>query len=177
MQHRSVPASPRSLPGRAIAPGPDDEQGSCSAHPPLISPAAAQPRPAVVRAVGRMTREFTSVVYAQQGDTETACFVHDRPTDMVLTGHDDPVSKRDASASRAARALDAAGGLVHRGEIAKRLPPGLTLQRVRTITEGEDFPAPYVVLGGWPIWIEADVAQWAQQRGREWLPGDAPPGK
>lgn len=85
------------------------------------------------------------------------------------------MSKRDPAAGKAERALDRAGGLVHRGLIAKGLG-GLSLQRTLTITESDDFPAPYVVLGGRPIWIAADVAAWAEARGRSWTPPAAPSG-
>jgi len=60
--------------------------------------------------------------------------------------------------------MDQAGGIVHRGGIAKAF--GLSLQRITTITGQKGFPDPYVTLGGRPIWIVADVKQWADENGR-----------
>lgn len=96
---------------------------------------------------------------APDGQVSTSC----RLTDV----HDAPVSKRDPAAAKAHRALDRAGGLVHRGLIAKGLG-GLSLQWTMSITEAPDFPDPYTVLGGRPIWITADVVKWAEEHHRAW---------
>jgi hypothetical protein len=72
-------------------------------------------------------------------------------------------------ARRAHRALDAAGGLVGRGGIARGCQPPVSLPRAHELTELEGFPAPYARVGNTPVWIVADVAVWFRERGRNWL--------
>ena len=61
---------------------------------------------------------------------------------------------------------------MHRGEIARRLHPSVSLQRALKISEADDFPPSVAVLGNWPIWIDADVKTWAEAHGRTWLTKD-----
>jgi hypothetical protein len=80
------------------------------------------------------------------------------------------------AARRAHRALDAAGGLVGRGGIARGLDPPRSQPRTHAITTAADFPAPYARVGNTPVWIVADVATWFAAKGRAWTPpGTAPP--
>jgi len=74
------------------------------------------------------------------------------------------------AARRARRALDAAGGLVGRGGIARGLQPPISQPRAHAITSAADFPPPYARVGNTPVWIVADVAVWFATRGRTWTP-------
>lgn len=77
----------------------------------------------------------------------------------------------DANAARRAhRALDAAGGLVGRGGIARGLQPPTSVARAHQITTAAGFPAPYARIGNTLVWIVADVAVWFAATGREWTP-------
>lgn len=82
------------------------------------------------------------------------------------------------AARRAHRALDAAGGLVGRGGIARGLEPPVSMPRAHELTITPGFPAPYSRVGNAPVWIAADVAVWFAGRGRAWSPPheqDEPP--
>ena len=72
------------------------------------------------------------------------------------------------AARRARRALDAAGGLVGRGGIARGLQPPISQPRAHAITSAADFPPPYARVGNTPVWIVADVAVWFATKGRTW---------
>ena len=74
------------------------------------------------------------------------------------------------AAHRARRALDAAGGIVGRGGIARGLQPPISQPRAHAITTADGFPAPYARVGNAPVWVVADVAAWFAARGRTWTP-------
>lgn len=74
----------------------------------------------------------------------------------------------DSNAAR--RALDAAGGLVGRGGIARGLQPPVSQPRAHAITTTDGFPAPYARVGNTPVWVVADVATWFAANGRTWTP-------
>jgi hypothetical protein len=78
------------------------------------------------------------------------------------------------AARRARRALDAAGGLVGRGGIARGLQPPVSQPRAHAITTTDGFPAPYARVGNTPVWVVADVATWFAATGRTWTPPTRP---
>lgn len=58
--------------------------------------------------------------------------------------------------------------LAGRSELADML--GISRQRVRTLTERPDFPAPIAELRRGPIWRIEDVEKWARRVGRTLQP-------
>lgn len=49
---------------------------------------------------------------------------------------------------------------------------GVSRQRVTQLLEADDFPPPWVELATGRIWRDADIATWAQARGRKTHPLD-----
>ena len=59
--------------------------------------------------------------------------------------------------------------LVGAAELAEVLG-GLSRQRISQLTARADFPAPVVELRMGKVWDLADVAKWAEERGRTMFP-------
>ena len=93
------------------------------------------------------------------------------PTEHAARRSDNNARVLDTNAARRARrALDAAGGLVGRGGIARGLQPPVSQPRAHAITTTDGFPAPYTRVGNMPVWVVADVATWFTANGRTWTP-------
>jgi hypothetical protein len=74
----------------------------------------------------------------------------------VTSSAQDPADRKRAR--RALQALEAAGGIVGRVDLAKRW--GVSGSRIRHMTAAEDFPEPAGQLNGDPYWLAADVDPW-----------------
>lgn len=97
------------------------------------------------------------------------------PTEREPRRSDNNARVLDTNAARRARrALDAAGGLVGRGGIARGLQPPVSQPRAHAITTTDGFPAPYTRVGNTPVWVVADVAIWFAANGRTWTPPTQP---
>lgn len=95
-------------------------------------------------------------------------------------------AKTDAqrAAARARRAIADVDGLATKAELARRWD--VSEGRVRQLLEADDFPEPAAVAGGTPLWANAEVDEWRDQRpsgpgrpphptNRRYLPGDTVP--
>jgi predicted DNA-binding transcriptional regulator AlpA len=76
---------------------------------------------------------------------------------VLVTSADDELEIAQA----AWRILAASGGLIDRGDIARRF--GLSRGRVYNLTTQRHFPAPVGKIGGRPVWLAAAVERYRSQ--------------